>query len=141
MNFFSNLLGRSLKPRSASLPTIDGDPFAGQGFVYHETLTSPDGTILVHNGYSGGEKGPTIIEPKVVVAATGRVLFDLWNTYQHHTIKFTDATSCAEMRVENTHNRSERSVEIDFVNETFSFKENPAVRHALAKLPEMISMF
>ncbi|MEO7999599.1 MAG: hypothetical protein ABI852_19260 [Gemmatimonadaceae bacterium] len=141
MNFFSNLLGRSVKPLSTPVDPTNADPFAGQGFIYHETLTSPDGTILVHNGYSGGEKGPTIVEPKVVVAATGRVLFDLWKTYQHHSIVFTDAASHAEMRVHNTHNGGERIVDIDFSNETFSFKENPAARHTLAKLPDMISMF
>lgn len=140
MTFFKNLLQRGVTPRSK--PQFNpADPFAGQGFVYSDMLTSPDGTIQVFNGYSGGEKGPTIIEPLIVVVATGRVLVDLWNTYQNYTTTFVDDTSLAELRAENTHHRTEQTVVIDFVNETFAFKENPAARHDLAKLPEMISLF
>lgn len=141
MNFFKGSLSRDAQRARPTVPHNAADPFAGQGFIYHEILTSPDGSIQIFCGYSGGEKGPTIIEPKAIVAATGRVLFDLWNTYQNHTIHFVDAGSGAEMRVENTHNRREHTVDIDFANETFAFKDNPAVRHELAKLPEMISLF
>jgi len=141
MNVFDNLFGRSPKPKASGIVGTDADPFAGQGFVYHETLTSPDGTIRVLNGYSGGEKGATIVEPKVIVAATGRVLFDLWNTYQHCSIRFSDADSGAELHVSNTHNGQQRDVTIDFVNESFAFKNNPAVRHPLAKLAELVSTF
>lgn len=141
MDLFKGSLSRNAKRARPMVSHNAADPFAGQGFVYHETLTSPDGSILIFCGYSGGEKGPTIIEPRAVIAATGRVLFDLWNTYQHHSIHFVDASSRAEMRVENTHNRREHTVEIDFANETFAFKENPEVRYELAKLPELISLF
>ena len=140
MNFFRNLLQRSV-PTRAQTEFDPANPFAGQGFVFTETRTSPDGAILVFNGYSGGEKGPTIIEPKIVSAATGRVLVDLWHTYQHYTLRFLDDTSAAELRAENTHNKSERIVLIDFTIESFVQKENPAARHALAKLPDFISLF
>lgn len=141
MNFFSNLLGRSPKPKASGIVATDADPFAGQGFVYSETLTSPDGTIRVLNGFSGGEKSATIIEPKVIVAATGRVLFDLWNTYQNCSIRFSNTDSGADLHVQNTHNGLERDVTINFANETFAFKNDQAVWYPLGKLPELVSTF
>ncbi|MEP6779369.1 MAG: hypothetical protein ABJC26_05720 [Gemmatimonadaceae bacterium] len=93
------------------------------------------------NGYSGGEKTATIIEPKVIVAATGRVLFDLWNTYQDCSIRFSNADSGAELHVANTHNGQQRDVTINFANETFAFKTAPNTWHPLAKLAELVSTF
>ena len=141
MNFFDSLFGRKTHSPTATTIDLTADPFAGQGFVYTETLTSPDSTIKVLNGYSGGEKGATIVEPKVIVAATGRVLFDLWNTYQNCSIRFSDTGNKADLRVQNTHNGKEREVVINFTNETFAFVNNPEVWHPLARLPELVSTF
>ena len=141
MNFFDSLFGRS--PIRSAVPddVANADPFAGHGFVYHETLNSPNGGFKILNGYSGGEKGPTIVESKVAVAETGRVLFDLWHTYQNCSIQFSDDDSSATLQVQNVHNGLQRDVTINFINETFAFKNNPAVWHPLAKLPELISTF
>ena len=144
MNFFDNLLGRTpkqpSKPPQQFVPP-DADPFAGHGFVYHEILNSPDGTIRVLNGYSGGEKTATIIESKVIVAATGRVLFDLWNTYQNCSLQFSNADSGADLQVANLHNGKQRDVTINFANESFAFKNNPKVWHPLSNLQALVSTF
>jgi hypothetical protein len=52
-----------------------------EDFIYFEEFNSPDGVWRVELGYSGGEKGPTIIEPRVVEIATGRELINFWKTY------------------------------------------------------------
>ena len=141
MSFFDNLLGRAVKPVTPRAAAADADPFAGQGFVYSETVSSPDGSIKVYNGYSGGDKGATVIEAKVVVASTGRVLFDLWNTYQHCSIQFAAAGRTAMLRVQNAHNGAQREVTINFENETFAFTNDAAVWHPLSQLAERVSTF
>ena len=52
-----------------------------EDFIYFEEHTSPDGVWRVEYGYSDGEKGPTIIEPRVIENATGRVFVDFWRRY------------------------------------------------------------
>ena len=119
--------------------TDDRDVFAGQGFVYYETQASPDGSFLVYKGYSGGEKTPTIIEPRVVVALTGLVLLDLWNSYQNYELHFLNE-STAMLVAQNTHNGRTRTAEVDFAARTFVFRDNPHTTHPLRNLREMISL-
>ncbi|MEP6764894.1 MAG: hypothetical protein ABJB66_11310 [Gemmatimonadaceae bacterium] len=113
--------------------------FAGQGFVYYEVKISPDGSLHVLNGYSDGEKTPTLIEPRVVLAATGKILFDLWHTYQNYHLDFCDNGN-AVLNVQNNHSRRTRVVDINFRDSEFSFRDEPGVHRPLSKLEEFISL-
>lgn len=140
MSFFNRLFGRSPEATATSSVEPSSDPFAGHGFIYYDTTTSPNGTIQVLNGHSGGEKGPVVIETKVVIAATGRVLFDLWNTYQHCRIAFAE-NDTAELSVTNAHDGRKRSATINFNDETFILSDGPAVSYPLTTLRKLISTF
>ena len=108
--------------------------------MYYDVQTSPDGSLHVLNGYSGGEKGPTFIEPRVVSAATGKIIFDLWRTYQNYNLVFGE-DGAAVLKVDNHHSGRSRVVDINFHDSEFAFRDAPHIVRPLSHLEQHISLF
>lgn len=64
------------------------DEIKNYGFIYSEEVFSPDRTVKVIYGYSDGEKGPITVEPRIIDAASGRILIDLWRTWSQASVEF-----------------------------------------------------
>jgi len=111
--------------------------FDGQGFVYSEQVTSPDGRFRLLLGVSGGEKTSTIVEPRIVEAASGRIVVDLWDTYLNYSTTFIGSGK-VRLRIQDVNQTWSRDADVDLDSETFAFADTPAIQEPLSRLSERL---
>lgn len=120
---------------------------------FDKPLTSPDGLIRIEFKITGGDREPEFLNPRVVNAASGEVLVDLWETgwavewqpaeAARSTLKLSDyytKWTCemkfieiGKLRLTLTHPVS-GSIEIADINDntkTFALAQNPEKRESL----------
>jgi hypothetical protein len=111
-----------------------------EDFIYYEEHISPDGVWRVEYGYSGGEKGPTIVEPRVIEIATGRVLVDFWRRY---TIGYVGDFSPDGFRITLTEPIASKriTVSINTRTETFTMVDEASSPRPIDELYEVWGNF
>ena len=109
------------------------EEFKGHGFVYWEETVSPDGRFRVLDGYSDGEKTPTLVEPRIIEIVSGAVVLDLWHTYMNYELEFLDAGK-ARLTIQDAYQTVKRIAEINLNNRTFSFSDSPLTQEPLSNL-------
>lgn len=105
--------------------------FLQAGFVYGEERLSPDGTLRVLLGHRDGERSATLIEPRIVVAATGEVLLDLWRTYKTYEVVFSGTENGRQsltLTIQDAYTGAVRTAVIDMDTRTFVFADAPQNR-------------
>ena len=138
MRFFG--FGRP-KVRHDTPPPPPQNVFLQAGFVYWEELLSPDGALRVLLGHRDGERSATLIEPRIVDAATGEILLDLWRTYKTYEVTFggtENGKPSMTLTIRDVYTGAARIAVLDIESRTFVFSDSPQNRQPLRRLHELI---
>lgn len=113
------------------------EEFAGHGFVYWQESQSPGGRVRVLWGYSDGERTPLLEEPRLVDAATGELILDLWHTSHTYLIRFGREGEVI-LTVQNPFRGTSHVAVIDCERRTFILDGGARTEEPLAALRERV---
>jgi hypothetical protein len=102
-----------------------------EDFIYSEVALSPDGAVRVEYGYSGGEKSPTIIEPRIIDMKSDEVLIDLWRSSYNGRVEFGERGKFV-LTIDSPYYPATYIADVDAEARTFAFAGSPERRESLA---------
>jgi hypothetical protein len=129
---------RNSTPPSDSGPQIPDATFLKEGFVYWKESVSPDGLLRILLGYRDGERSAQLIEPRILDAANGEIILDLWRTYLTYQLRFTHTDPerpGIELTIQNPYRGTIHIADIDVPAKTFVLRGSGRGPEPLRLLP------
>ncbi len=115
--------------------------FLQAGFVYWEERLSPDGALRILLGHRDGERSAALVEPRILNAATGEILLDLWRTYKTYEVAFSGTENGRQsltLTIRDAYTGAVRTAVLDTETRTFLFADAPQDRYPFRRLHELL---